>query len=97
MLVYLTLKFVFFVKEELKRLLAQNELHMKEMTTSWEQKLDAARKQWESEQKTFETKDEDQNTTVPYLQVCVSFSCCYCRVATELAEVTVTDNAEKIL
>ena len=42
---------------------------MKEMTMTWEQKLEAARKQWEKEKKNIENKDENLKTHHPYLQV----------------------------
>ena len=44
-------------------------MQMKEMTTSWEQKLEAARKEWESEHKVQNNKDEMLNFSHPYLQV----------------------------
>ena len=42
---------------------------MKEMTVSWEQKLEEARKAWESEQQQHEEKNVEFDFGHPYLQV----------------------------
>jgi len=42
---------------------------MKEMSMSWEQKLESARKEWESEHHIQESKGTEFDFSHPYLQV----------------------------
>ncbi|XP_076815632.1 kinesin-like protein KIF28 [Clavelina lepadiformis] len=53
---------------DVQRLLTQNERQMKEMMTSWEQKLETARKEWEAEQRSIEGMPQQRNQCYPYLQ-----------------------------
>lgn len=46
---------------------------MKELSMTWEQKLEAARLQWEKEQKMTANKDENLKSKYPYLQVNFSY------------------------
>lgn len=49
----------------MERLLADNQSQMNEMMTSWEEKLEEARKEWEADL----DKQDDRTKVQPYFQV----------------------------
>nr|CAB3259102.1 kinesin-like protein KIF28P [Phallusia mammillata] len=56
-----------FDNDKIKELISQNELQLRDMSLSWEQKLEQARKEWEAEQQRTE-QSINVHDTFPYMQ-----------------------------
>lgn len=55
--------------DDIRSLISQNEWQMKEMTRSWEDRLENERRKWEEENRRVRGRSDNEEKALPHLQV----------------------------